>query len=230
MPEHKTFPGGLRKALLMSFDDGCIQDRRLAAVFNRYGIRGTFHLNSGKLGRVESWNRIYSYVTPDEVKDLYAGHEVACHTVNHPYLTRLTPEEVRLEIEQDKTALESLCGRAVRGMSFPFHDYNDAVLALLPSFGIEYARTSWDSGRLDVPKDPYRWAFTCHFDRSGDFAGRFLADGSGDLAAFAVGGHSWELEAPGKWAAMEDFCAKIGGRDDVWYATMGEMADWVKKG
>jgi hypothetical protein len=34
----------------MSYDDGRTQDRRLVALFNRFGIRGTFHLNSGFLG------------------------------------------------------------------------------------------------------------------------------------------------------------------------------------
>ena len=47
------FPGGKRKALTMSYDDGRVQDRRLVEIFNRHGIRGTFFLNSGKLDRDE---------------------------------------------------------------------------------------------------------------------------------------------------------------------------------
>ena len=41
------FPGGKHKALTMSYDDGRLEDRRLIEIFNRNGIRGTFHLNSG---------------------------------------------------------------------------------------------------------------------------------------------------------------------------------------
>ena len=44
------FPGGVRRALTMSYDDGAEFDRRLVGIFNENGIRGTFHLNSGKLG------------------------------------------------------------------------------------------------------------------------------------------------------------------------------------
>lgn len=41
------FPEGRYKALTMSYDDGREEDRRLVDLFNRRGIKGTFHLNSG---------------------------------------------------------------------------------------------------------------------------------------------------------------------------------------
>ena len=47
---YTCFPGGKHKVLTMSYDDGRLEDRRLVALFNRYGIRGTFHLNSALLG------------------------------------------------------------------------------------------------------------------------------------------------------------------------------------
>lgn len=31
----------------MSYDDGKVEDRRLVEIFNRYGIKGTFHISSG---------------------------------------------------------------------------------------------------------------------------------------------------------------------------------------
>ena len=39
---YTCFPGGKHKVLTMSYDDGRLEDRRLVALFNRYGIRGTF--------------------------------------------------------------------------------------------------------------------------------------------------------------------------------------------
>ena len=41
------FPGGLGKALTLSYDDGVEQDRQLMALLDRFGIRCTFNLNSG---------------------------------------------------------------------------------------------------------------------------------------------------------------------------------------
>ena len=47
---YTCFPGGKHKVLTMSYDDGQIHDRRLIEIFNKYGIKGTFHLNSGLMG------------------------------------------------------------------------------------------------------------------------------------------------------------------------------------
>ncbi|WP_259305162.1 hypothetical protein [Enterococcus asini] len=38
------YPGGKFKALTMSYDDGRTEDRRLIEIFNRWGLKGTFHL------------------------------------------------------------------------------------------------------------------------------------------------------------------------------------------
>lgn len=44
---YTCFPGGKHKALTFSFDDGRVEDRRLVELFNQYGMKGTFNLNSG---------------------------------------------------------------------------------------------------------------------------------------------------------------------------------------
>ena len=77
---YQCFPGGKHKALTMSYDDGRTQDRRLIEIFNKYGIRGTFHLNSGLMDE--------NHIQPEEVPTLYKGHEVSCHTVTHPTIAR----------------------------------------------------------------------------------------------------------------------------------------------
>ena len=41
-----AFPGYARKAVTFSYDDGCIQDRRLTALFREYGLKATFNLYS----------------------------------------------------------------------------------------------------------------------------------------------------------------------------------------
>ena len=71
------FPGGKHKALTMSYDDGRLEDRRLIEIFNRNGIRGTFHLNSGL------WEGDARRIQPEEIAELYRGHEVACFQSNY---------------------------------------------------------------------------------------------------------------------------------------------------
>ena len=41
---------GMKKAVTFSYDDGVTQDRRLIKIFDKYGLKATFNLNSGLLG------------------------------------------------------------------------------------------------------------------------------------------------------------------------------------
>ena len=97
------FPGGKHKALTLSYDDGRTQDRRLVDIMNRYGIRGTFNLNSGL------WER-GDRIDPAEIPTLYAGHEVACHTVTHPTIARCPLPEVAQEVLASADGRLSLLG------------------------------------------------------------------------------------------------------------------------
>jgi len=81
--EINLFPGGKTKALTMSYDDGVIQDRRLVEIFDRYGIKGTFNLNSTLIKMQQVWsykgNNIHK-IKLKEIKELYKNHEVAVHS------------------------------------------------------------------------------------------------------------------------------------------------------
>lgn len=38
---------GKTKVLTLSYDDGVVQDIRLIEIMNKYGLKGTFNINSG---------------------------------------------------------------------------------------------------------------------------------------------------------------------------------------
>ena len=42
----RLYPNGKRKAFVLTYDDGVLQDVRLVLLLNRYGLKGTFNLNS----------------------------------------------------------------------------------------------------------------------------------------------------------------------------------------
>jgi len=216
------FPGGRRKALTMSYDDGQIHDRRLIDIFNRHGIRGTFHLNSGHFSAPH-------IVTVEEVPALYAGHEVAGHTVSHPALTQISRERVLQEIVEDRRVLEQIVGYPVRGFAYPGGDFSDSVVDLLPALGIDYARTTHTNPRFNITEDFLRWPFSCHHGHCLESAQKFLAvPPLFGLQLFQVMGHSYEFDRADNWQMIEEFSALMGGRDEIWYATNIEVVDYVK--
>jgi peptidoglycan-N-acetylglucosamine deacetylase len=221
------FPGGKAKALVMSYDDGSEHDRRLVDIFNRHGIRGTFHLNSGKLGRE-------GHVASGEVASLYRDHEVSCHTVTHPCLTDLDNESITREVGDDRRTLETLSGRQVRGLAYPFGAYDERVSGLLPGLGIEYARTIDVLEDFQVPENFLHLGTTCHHNVAMERSDRFLATGDEDWRLMFVWGHSYELDGfmscePHKnWDYMESFCRRMQDCDDLSCLTIMEMVDYVR--
>ena len=214
------YPGGKHKALTMSYDDGKVQDRRLIEIFNRYGIRGTFHLNSGLFDRDER-------IDPAEIPTLYAGHEVACHTVTHPTIARCPLPEVAQEVINDRVFLEKYAGYPVRGLSYPNGSLSKEIEALLPACGIRYSRVVGSSDSFALPENPYRWQATCHHNHN------LLALGEQFLGLFKkqylylmyVWGHSYEFDDKGNWDLIEGFCRMMGGKEDIWYCTNIQFVD-----
>ena len=88
------YPNWKEKALTFSYDDGNVKDRDLVALFNKYGVKGTFNLNSAIFAENGKPNNI----SKTEVKELYKGHEVAVHTVTHPRLELLPCNLISQEI------------------------------------------------------------------------------------------------------------------------------------
>ena len=100
---------GKNKALTFSYDDGREQDARLIGIFNKYNLKATFNLNSEILAK------------PEDVKYIYDGHEVAVHTLNHPYLPDIEDDaEIIRQVEKDRENLSELVGYEVLGMAYPF--------------------------------------------------------------------------------------------------------------
>ena len=214
------FPGGKHKALTMSYDDGKQQDRRLVDIFNQNGIKGTFHLNSGIFHDPER-------IKPEEMPQLYAGHEVACHTVTHPTIARCPMPEVVSEVLDDRKALEAIMRYPVRGLSYPNGSLSQDIVDMLPHTGIRYSRVVGNTDGFDLPEDPYRWMATCHHNhRLMELGEQFLSLHKQQyLYLMYVWGHSYEFDLMGNWQLMEDFCRMMGGKEDIWYCTNIQLMD-----
>ena len=222
------FPGGLRKAVTFSFDDGVRQDLRLMEMFRKYGIKATFNLNSGLSGKEHDWEYRgihVSRLSPEEIRENYGGFEIAVHTVHHPDLTVLSAEGVIQEVFQVRQALVALAGYPVRGMAYPYGTCSEGLTGLLRSLGICYSRTVKSTHAYGFPEDYLAWHPTCHYmeQDAPKLADQFLAMDSDRLSLFYLWGHSYELDGNDNWELMEEFCRKFGTAKDVWRASNMEI-------
>ena len=219
---YTCFPGGKHKALTLSYDDGRTEDYRLVEILDRWGLRGTFNLNAGLRDDPRR-------IPVTEYGALYRNHEIACHTYTHPTLARCPIEQTARQILEDRAALEQITGKPVRGLAYPNGSFNRKIMELLPMLGIRYARVVPTTGGFQLPEDFRAWSGTCHhndrlLERGREFLGLFKTQ---YLYLMYVWGHSYEFTTCDNWSVMEDFCAMMGGQQDIWYATNIEIADYM---
>ncbi len=213
------YPNAKKRAVTFSYDDGVPEDERLVEIFNKYGVKGSFHLNSAKFGTDENAR---------EVCRRYAGHEISCHTVNHPFIADCPKEEIVFQTIEDRRRLEYAAGYPVRGMSYPFGSVNDATIKVLDACGIVYSRTVNATNRFDLPTNFLRWDPTCHhnggiMDKIEPFVKKYTP-----LPVFYVWGHAYEFPRDNNWELIEEFCAKVSTIEDAWFATNIEIYDYVQ--
>lgn len=225
------FPGGLKKALTLSYDDGVEQDSELISILNLYGLKCTFNLNSGCFapeGTVYPEGTIHRRMPLSQAKLLYADseHEVAVHCLTHASLVECNNEQITREVMQDRINLEKEFGGIMQGMAYPFGTYNDRVVDCLRACGMIFARTVHSTHDFSMPNDWLRLAATCHHNdpQLMQLADRFLnEDFPFGSRMFYLWGHAYEFEADDNWQVIRDFAEKMGGREDIWYATNSEI-------
>ena len=149
------YPHGKVGAITMSYDDGNIADKRLVEIFNKYGFKGTFHLNGGRAVNE-------TVIAHEEYASLYKGHEVSCHMYSHPFPRNCPDTIIVNEIMEDRKILEGACGYTVRGMSYPFGEFSDHAIDIFKMCGMRYARTTISTNNFTLPEDFMKWHPTTH--------------------------------------------------------------------
>ena len=236
---HMRYPGGLSKALTFSYDDGVEQDIRLVDIFDKYGLKGTFNINTGSFapeGKVYPAGQVHRRMTEKQTVALFknSNHEVAVHTLTHPFLEQLPSHMVVNEVLNDRINIETLLGAVCRGMAYPFgftfSPDSQETVDVLKSCDIVYSRTTTSSLSLNFPTDWLRLKPTCHHnhEKLDELTDKFLNEKPTRAPyLFYVWGHSYEFEEKNNWDRIETFCERVSGKDDVWYATNIEIFDYA---
>ncbi len=223
-----------KKAITFSFDDGTLQDKRLIALLDKYGLKCTFNINSdllGKPGELNFWGQTVDHtkLPKEEVREIYRNHEVAAHTLTHPMLPEQEDAEVIRQVEEDRKALSALVGYEVVGMAYPCGGQNndDRVAGLIQAHtGIRYARTIQSTHSFAPQMNLFRFNPTVHImerEKMLELADQFLALETQEPKLFYIWGHAFELDHKDGWEWFEEFCKKISGKDDIFYGTNAQV-------
>lgn len=229
-----------KKILTLSFDDGVTQDIRFIELLDKYGIKCTFNINSELLGKdgyldINGKKISHKKVLPEAVKEIYQNHEVAAHTLTHPFLTQQTAEEVTRQVEQDRQNLSKLVGYNVRGFAYPGGgvNYNAQVADVIAkTTGVEFARTITCSYNFDLQSDMYTFKPTISFikekDKILELCREFIELRTDEPKLFYIWGHSYEMDINDDWDFAEKVLSMLSGKNDILYCTNTEAFDYIK--
>ena len=223
------------KAITFSIDDGCASDKQVIEIFNEYGIKGTFNLNSGLLGkplitRDQKGNILerFEKTRAKDVRDIYFNHEIAVHTRTHKdNLLTSCAEEIIDQVESDRIALEKLVGYKIVGMAYPCGFCDERVANVIgEKTPIKYARTIEATYRFDMQTDLMRFNPTIWWgdERLFDLSERFLKLETEIPQLFYIWGHSFELERGQaiSFDKLEKLCVLLSNKQDIFYGTNKE--------
>lgn len=222
MIEFSIYPQGKRRIVTFSYDDGPANDDRLVALFNQYGVKGTFHLNGRKYLDM-TWE------DKPEVRARYKSHEIACHTLQHGWLERMPDISIVNEIVKDRLVLEEIAGYPVVGMSYPNGSVNQSAADTMAACGIVYSRTTGNTKKMNLPQDFLFWNPTCHHKDALSLCQNYLDNLDSYWAGplFYIWGHSYEFRTEEDWAYIETVLKLLSGNDKIWYATNLEIYDYI---
>ena len=229
----KLYPGGKKKAFNITYDDGVRQDVRFVALLNQYGLKGTFNLNSQLMEEAFSWTHptgvTVTRLTREEIGNLYEGHEIASHTLTHPYMQTLDQDDLKAQMGRDRENLEALFGCEVKGFAVPFDYYSQEIADCARACGFEYARKSEFSLSYKPGSDWFHWKTGVYHisPELKPFVQGFLMTDR-ELAMCQIVGHSYDLDTENLWETMEIIFAQVAKQEDIWFCTNLELVRYLK--
>lgn len=245
------FPDGREKALTFSFDDGVAEDIWLVELLENNGMKGTFNINAGLCTYDDvdyeklSWSYfpvkdIQKRIKRDELLRIFSksSMEIACHGYTHAQLNLLDSASIIRELIFDRTELERLFKRNIRGFAYPMGVTNDLVISHLKQCGFMYARLAGPTYSFNIPDDPYKLMPSCHYldDKvytlAENFISKKVSDGVFDFNTNSmlmyIWGHGYEMRSVDDFNKVERLVKLFLGRDDIWYPTSIEFFEYKK--
>ncbi|CAD7493459.1 protein WavL [Aeromonas dhakensis] len=166
-----------KRYLMITADDG-YQDNltRMLPLLEKYGYKAVVYVVTG-----EGYNRwdVEQTSNPDTRVDLMngeqlkalvaSGHvEIGGHTLTHPRLSKLAPEQQAHEIQENKRQLETLLGHPLLSFAYPYGDMDESAKAQAMAAGYRFA-VATNSGPRAMHQDPFRIRRIAIFPRTDVF-------------------------------------------------------------
>jgi len=127
----------IEKPIIITFDDGHVSNyTRAFSLLQKYGFLATFFVTVKNIDSAHgmTWQQLR------EMAD--SGMSIQSHTMSHPFLSDLSPEQIRWELAESKSILEDKLGRPVNYLALPGGRYSSTAKKIAEEIGYQAVCTS----------------------------------------------------------------------------------------
>ena len=108
------------KSIVITFDDGYMDN-----YYSAFPILKDFDMVATIFCITSALDGSY-YLSKEAINEMSNyGIDIQSHTVNHPNLDKMTYDEQLTELKESKKTLESITGKKIDSIAYPFGDFND---------------------------------------------------------------------------------------------------------
>lgn len=225
-----------------SWDDGHIDDIRLADLLKKYSLPATLYISPYN----REWKRD-ELLDEDAICAMSKDFDIGAHTLTHPVLTNISLDEAEAEIKGSKIYLEDLLNKEIPVFCYPKGLFNTQIKQLVRKAGFSGARTI-QAFRTNFPKDTYEMGTTNHtvncrlpysliialandvrfvplvFTKDWlEFSKRTFDVVRREGGVWHFWSHSWQVTNEGWWSKLEELFSYIANHDGVLYLTNSQL-------
>lgn len=138
------------KSIVITFDDGYMDN-----YYNAFPILKDLNMVATIFCITSNLDGSY-YLSKDAIIEMSNyGIDIESHTVNHPKLDKLTYDEQLKELQESKKTLESITGKKVNSIAYPFGNLNNDSLKAAKAAGYTLGFTT-NRGLSDRDDNPLK--------------------------------------------------------------------------
>lgn len=150
-----------KKYIIITVDDGYKDNYKiLYPVLKKFKMKAVIYYITGV--NYNSWTadsmgeKKFDLMSKDEVRELHKSGliEFGGHTLTHPSMVKLSDEELKKEIENNKKDIEAIIGEELVSFAYPYGHNSKRIQKAVELAGYKYA-VSTDSGTGFIDKNLY---------------------------------------------------------------------------
>jgi peptidoglycan/xylan/chitin deacetylase (PgdA/CDA1 family) len=154
--ERGSFPAN---GIALTFDDGWKDNHTHAfPILREFGIKATVFLVSSLIGQFSTKAQAAgeggrAHLSPEEILEMSKhGIEFGSHSLNHTLLHRISPPEIKLEVEESKKQIETLVQKECKMFAYPAGYFSEAAKQAVADAGhiAAFSTTYGPADELDL--------------------------------------------------------------------------------